>query len=163
MQPQVCRAQFARHLAEEAELLGVLEQQLCHEHQLLTQGDVEGLEGAGGARQRTVAGLLHLEDERRNLCKLLGHAPGQQGLAAILAWCDPEGSLAAAQSECATRSRRCREQNDRNGALVTARLNRVRDMLGMISGGDAAGTYGSRSDARTLPSRPAGRTISITA
>lgn len=163
MQPQTCRAQFGRQMADEAELLGVLEQQLQHEQQLLATNDVEGLERAGGARQQTVARLLQLDDERRGLCRLLGHAPDHTGLAGLLAWCDPEGSLAAAQAECAARARRCREQNERNGALVTARLNRIGGMLGMISGSDTSNTYGTRSNAFAQASRPGGRMISTSA
>ncbi len=163
MQPQACREKFARHLADEIELLGVLEQQLGHEHELLASNDVEGLDKASTARQQTVANLLRLDDERRGLCRVLNLAPDREGLAALVAWCDPQGSLASGQAECATRAQRCREQNDRNGALVSARLTRVSGMLGMIAGGDTrANTYQPHNAARA-GSQAAWRMVSTSA
>jgi flagellar biosynthesis protein FlgN len=164
MQPQACREKFARHLADEILLLEVLEQQLKHEYELLAANDVEGLDKASGARQQTVAQLLRLDDERRSLCRVLNRAPDRDGLAALLAWCDPQGSLAAPQAECATRAQRCRDQNDRNGALVSARLTRVSGMLGMINGSDAkSNTYQPHSAARSTGSQPVSRMVSTSA
>jgi flagellar biosynthesis/type III secretory pathway chaperone len=164
MQPQAVREKFARHLADEIQLLEVLEQQLRHEHELLTTNDVEGLDKASGARQQTVAQLLRLDDDRRGLCRVRNLEPDREGLAALLTWCDPEGSLAVAQAECATRAQRCREQNDRNGALVSARLTRVSGMLGMIAGGDTkANTYQPHSAARGNGSQPVSRMVSTSA
>ncbi len=164
MQPQACREKFARHLADEIQLLEVLEQQLTHEHQLLVTNDVEGLDKASGARQQTVAQLLRLDDERRGLCRVRNLAPDRTGLAALLAWCDPQGSLAVPQAECAVRAQRCRDQNDRNGALVSARLTRVSGMLGMISGTDTrSNTYQPHSAARNAGSQPVSRMVSTSA
>jgi flagellar biosynthesis protein FlgN len=163
MQPQTCRAQFARLISEEAALLVVLEQQLRQEQQLLAGNDVDGLEAAGNARQQSIVSLMRIDDERRSLCRMLGYSPDATGMGQLLAWCDPQGSLASAQSDCAHWSRRCREQNERNGALVTARLNHIRGMLGMISGNDPASTYPMRNDAHAATPRPAGRMISTRA
>lgn len=160
MEPNACRAQFARLLSDEAGLLGVLEDQLRQEHELLVANDVEGLENASGARQDTVAKLLRIDDERCGLARLLGRHPDQVGLAALLAWCDPTGSLAGIQGECAQRAQRCREQNERNGALVTARLNRVTGMLDMLAD-NTSKTYAPHATARS--SAAPGRMLSITA
>jgi flagellar biosynthesis/type III secretory pathway chaperone len=148
-------------LSDEATLLAQLEQQLLHEHQHLAANDVESLENAGGARQQTLAKLLRIDDERNVLCRQLGYGAGHTGLAALLAWCDPRGTLAAAQGDCAQLAQRCRTQNERNGALVTARLGRVTGMLDMLSDNNASRTYDSRL-ARNAAA-PAGRLVSISA
>jgi flagellar biosynthesis/type III secretory pathway chaperone len=161
MDANACRAQFARLLSDEAALLGSLEEQLRHEHELLVGNDVEGLESASGARQDTVAKLLRIDDERRGLARLLGHHPDTVGLAALLTWCDPQGSLAAAQGECAQRAQLCREQNERNGVLVTARLNRITGMLDMLADNTNTKTYAPHSGSRN--SAPTGRMVSLSA
>ncbi len=163
MQPQAAREQFARHLSDETGLLVTLEQQLQHEHELLTSNDVEGLEKASGARQQTVVKLLRIDEERRGLCRARGVSTDALGLATLLAWCDPTGSLAAAQGQCTVHAQRCREQNERNGMLVTARLNRVNGMLGMIAGENKARTYAPRLGARQQAIQPIGRMVSTSA
>lgn len=132
MEPDACRAHLANLLADEAALLAQLGKQLAHEHDLLTRNDIDGLDAAGNARQGTVAAMLRVEEDRRSLCRMLGHPADAAGVAAMLRWCDPAGSLAAAQSEVTERAVQCRAQNDRNGALVSARLARVSGMLGML-------------------------------
>jgi flagellar biosynthesis/type III secretory pathway chaperone len=156
-----CRTQLARLLADEAVLLGQLERQLQDEHRFLAANDVEGLEHAGAARQQTIARLLHLEDERRNLCRAAGRGSDRDALAALFAWCDPQGTLAAAQAECARLAGNCRAQNERNGALVTARLKRVCGMLDMLADTPASGTYQPRASRYAAP--PAGRMVSVSA
>lgn len=162
MEPQDCRERFARCLADETALLAGLEQQLQHEHELLVANDIDGLAAANGARQQTVARLLRVHDERAGLCRARNLPNDVNGLAQLLAWCDPTGSLAEAQSRCAVQAQRCRDQNERNGALVTARLNRVGGMLDMIAGGNNAGTYQPR--AAVAPAiTAAGRLLSTSA
>ena len=76
----------------------------------------------------------------------------------LLHWCDPAGSLAAAYAQVAERAAQCRAQNDRNGALVSARLARVQNMLGMLNMGSLESqTYGAPaggpSNIRAAPGR----------
>lgn len=163
MQPQACRELFARCLAEEIELLASLEQQLLREHELLAANDIEGLESASGTRQQTVAKLLRVDDERRGLCRARNLEADAKGLATLLAWCDATGTLAAPQARCTELAQRCRDQNERNGALVTARLNRVNGMLGMISGDNHSRTYQSGTGARAANLQPMGRMVSTSA
>ena len=145
MDAVACRSQLERLLRDETTLLQVLEQQLDSEHALLKADDIEGLERAGGARQDTVMRLLRLEDERRQLCRLLGKGADPAAVSALLKWCDPQGTLSDTYARCAAQALRCREQNDRNGALVAARLQRVSSMLGALApAGPAAGLYGPR-------------------
>lgn len=164
MDPQACLTQLTRMLAEETSLLGKLAQQLQHEHDLLVANDVEGLEQAADARQSSVAALARLDQDRRSLGRMLGHGADQTGLAAMLSWCDPAGSLATAHANASHKAQLCRDQNDRNGALVNARLNRLNGMLDKF-GGNTAGprTYEARGAARGPVTAPAGRMLSISA
>ena len=83
------------------------------------------------------------------------------GLAALFAWCDPQGTLAAAQSQCIELAGRCRALNERNAALVTARLTRVTGMLDMLGDTPAARTYDPRL--ARVGTVPAGRMVSVSA
>lgn len=154
-------SQLGRLLSEETQLLVELEQQLMKEHEFLAANDVDSLERAGDARQQTVARLLRIDDERRSLCRLTGHDTDRIGLGALLTWCDPAGTLAGAQGEAARRAESCRAQNERNGALVTARLTRVAGMLDMISSNSVTRTY-EPGATRSAPA-PAGRLVSVSA
>jgi flagellar biosynthesis/type III secretory pathway chaperone len=164
MEPKACLMQLARLLADETSLLGTLAQQLQREHELLVANDVEGLEQAADARQKSVVALSRLDQERRSLCRLLGYSADHLGLAALFKWCDPAGSLAAAHAAASDQAQRCREQNDRNGALVNARLNRLSGMLEMMNGGSATSRiYESRGASRSPAAPPAGRMVSTSA
>jgi len=162
MEAQACLTQLANMLADETRLLGELAGQLQREHELLVANDVEGLEQAADARQGSVAGLSRLDHERRNLCRLLGRGTDNAGLAALLKWCDPAGSLTAPLATAAQQAQLCREQNDRNGALVNARLNRLNGMVDRMNGGNQR-TYESRGPSRNGVIAPAGRMVSISA
>jgi flagellar biosynthesis/type III secretory pathway chaperone len=162
MDQPACLSQLSRLLADETTLLGTLEQQLQHEYTLLEANDIENLDQASHVRQRSVADLLRIDDDRRGLCRMLGQSPDQTGLAALLTWCDPEGSLATGLADCAAQAQRCRDQNDRNGALVTARLRRVSGMLGMLNANTSPKTYESRGQGSTS-TMPAGRMVSVSA
>src|SRR5688500_4818951 len=161
MDQPTCRTRLARLLADETALLTQLAQQLQQEHEHLAANDVERLEQAGETRQQTIVKLLRLEDDRRALCRQLGRDMDRNGLALLLAWCDPEGTTAAAQATCTELAGRCRTQNERNGALVTARLPRVTGMLDMLGDSATPRTYDQRF-ARAA-AVPAGRMVSVSA
>ena len=108
---------------------------------------MEGLDKAGTAHQQCIGHILRIEDERRALCRATGRSDDPAGLHSLLAWCDPTGLLMPAMQEYRERTRRCREQNDRNGILVNGRLQRVSSMLNVLDGGAQEGrTYGPGSD-----------------
>jgi len=132
--PVVCRDHLDKLIAEESGALDQLVQLLDREHELLVANDVDGLDRAGQARQTCIAVLMRVEDERRSLCRALNVPADATGLDRLLAWCDPSLSLRRRWAECADRAARCRTLNDRNGALVTARLNRVQGMLEVVTG-----------------------------
>ncbi len=145
MDPAVCREHLSALLAEEAALLEQLETLLTGEASVLQTADIRALEGTTRARQDRMGALARLEEQRGVLCALHGFAADRAGLEALMAWCDPQGTLTECLRDCATRAVRCRDLNDRNGILVTARLKRVQGMLGALTGRPARlDTYGPR-------------------
>ena len=163
--PALCRDSIARLLADEAQWLSLLEQQLSHEHSLITNDDVDGLQEAGTARQSCVSKLVRIEDERMSICRQLGQSADVVGLQAILGWCDPQGSLQAALRNTNQLATRCREQNTRNGMLVSARLQRLSGVVSLLNS-DANtprnSVYG-RSGSSAGAAAAAGRMLSYSA
>jgi flagella synthesis protein FlgN len=130
-------------IAEESGALDQLQTLLDREHELLVANDVDGLERAGQARQTCIGVLMRIEDDRRALCRALNVPADATGLDRLLAWCDPSKALRRRWAECADRATSCRKLNDRNGALVAARLNRVQGMLDIVTGrADQSKVYG---------------------
>jgi len=124
-----------------SELAGLLDR----EYALLVANDVVTLEAAMEERQVALGRLLRIEDERRSLCRMHGHATDLPGLEQILAWCDPRGTLKSLWTQCGQGATRCRELNDKNGALVAARMKRVESLLGVLTGQrPEAPTYGPK-------------------
>ena len=155
MDPVVCRAHLDKLITEESAALDQLQQLLDREHELLVANDIDGLERAGQARQNCVGVLMRVEDERLALCRSLNVPADATGLDRLLAWCDPGKTLRQRWAGCAERATACRSANDRNGALVTARLNRVQGMLEIVTGrADQPKVYG-RQGAFQTPGRPA--------
>jgi flagellar biosynthesis/type III secretory pathway chaperone len=135
-----CRERLATLMAGLNAQLAALEGLLVHEYTLLQSRDADNLELAGTARQQCIGEILRIEDERRALCRAAGRGEDPAGLHSLLAWCDPTGLLMPSIEEYRQRTRRCREQNDRNGILVNARLN-------VPEGGtQGARSYGSGGD-----------------
>ena len=134
MDASLTRDTLSRLLAEENGALGEFESLLDREHGALRSRDIDALEALADARQASLVKLLKIEDERRSLCSMLGYDTDLVGLSRLIAWCDPTRTLVACYDECATRARRCRDLNDRNGVLVGAQIKRVEGLLGAITG-----------------------------
>ena len=134
MDPIVCREHLEKLLVEEANALTRLETLLDREHDLLVANDVEELDRAGEARQACIGELVRIEDERRSTCRMMNVPPDMAGLERLLMWCDPSGSLKSRLADCADRAGSCRAANDRNGALVSARMKKVEGMLDVLTG-----------------------------
>jgi flagellar biosynthesis protein FlgN len=156
-----CRETLATLLSQEISALDQLAALLEREHELLAANDVAALEVAMVERQTCVSSIVRVEDERRSLCRMLGHSTDLPGLERLLAWCDPNGSLKTRWAECASRGARCRNLNDRNGALVNARLKRVESLLGAITGRPPEGSTYSPAGAYSSPT--AGRVLAVEA
>jgi flagellar biosynthesis/type III secretory pathway chaperone len=132
--PTVCREHLEKLLDEELSALTRLATLLDREHEVLLGNDVEELSRAGEAREACVGELLRIEDERRSLCRMMDVPADPAGLERLLAWADPSQNLKRRWAECGRQATRCRERNDRNGALVAARLKRVEGLLGVLTG-----------------------------
>jgi len=145
METETCKAQLARIMAEETRLLNELAPLLEREHAFLQADDAASLESTGRERQKCVAGIYRCDEERRDLCHSTGRAPDLKGLEDLMRWCDPQGTLAAGWAQCAAAAANCRQLNDRNAALVGARLKHVQARLGVLIDGRRDGmTYGRR-------------------
>ena len=146
MDSTLTRDHLARLLAEENTALAEFEALLDREHVALATRDIDALEALADARQSSITRLLKLEDERRGVCSMLGYDTDLSGLAKLIAWCDPQRTLARPYEECAARARKCRDLNDRNGLLVGAQIKRVEGLLGAITGESVTPrAYGPRS------------------
>jgi flagellar biosynthesis/type III secretory pathway chaperone len=157
------RDHLGRLLAEENGALGEFETLLDKEHGALKSRDIDALEALAEARQASVIKLLKIEEERRSLCSMLGFETDLQGLAKLVAWCDPARTLVQRYEECATRAKKCRELNDRNGILVGAQIKRVEGLLGAMTGTSAEPRgYGPRGLSNPYAST-AGKVISAEA
>lgn len=152
-----CRDVLRRIVTDELALLEKLGGLLATEHASVVGNDIDALERSSSARQDCVAALMKLGDERRDLCRMLGKGADVAGLSSLLSWCDPQGELGSLLRVHAERSGACREQNERNGALVGARMARISSRLGLLSGPSAAGSvYGpgaSRAPHVPVPGR----------
>lgn len=134
MDPKVCREHLDRLVTEESGALRRLEVLLDTEHEYLLANDIEELDRAGEARQGCVGALLRIEDERRSLCRMMNLPADPAGIERLLKWCDPSRALHKRWAECVTLAVNCRNRNERNGALVAARLKRVEGMLDVLTG-----------------------------
>jgi flagellar biosynthesis protein FlgN len=137
-----CREKMGKLITEESTGLAQLMDLLEHEHGLLVAGDAVALGTAIIERQRCVARIARVDDERRALCRARNYSLDAQGLESLLRWCDPAGTLSTRWAECAAAAARCRMLNDRNGALVGTQLQHVRARLGtLIQSGRETLTY----------------------
>jgi flagella synthesis protein FlgN len=130
----LCREVLGSLLSQEVGALHELAGLLEREHALLVANDVETLESVMEERQVAVGKLLRAEEERRSLCRMHGREPDAAGIEHLMAWCDPTGTLKSSWTDCANGAARCRELNDRNGALVVARMKRVESLLTVLTG-----------------------------
>jgi flagellar biosynthesis/type III secretory pathway chaperone len=144
--PGLCCESLATLFSQEFSSLNELAGLLEREHALLVANDVETLEKAMQERQVVVGRLLDIEEERRSLCRAHGKPADTTGLAQLIDWCDPRGTLKTRMTDSANGATRCRELNDRNGALVLARMKRVEGLLGALTGQrpEAPATYGPK-------------------
>lgn len=141
----MCRERIGKLIAEETAALRELVELLEREHTHLAANDVAALASAVSEHRRSLARIVRADDERLALCRQLGHSPDARGLEGLIRWCDPGGALAAEWARCASVAAQCRALNDRNGALVGARLKHVQARLAALvrERGETV-TYGRR-------------------
>jgi flagellar biosynthesis protein FlgN len=156
------RDTLGRMLADESAALGEFASLLDKEHGALSCRDINALETLADSRQASVVKLLKIEEERRSLCSMLGYDTDLTGLTKLIAWCDPDRTLAKRYEEYAARARHCRDLNTRNGILVGAQIKRVEGLLGAMTGiSSEPRAYGPRGHAN--PYASAGKVLSAEA
>jgi flagella synthesis protein FlgN len=142
IQPADIRQHLERVLRDEAQLLDELEQLLQREAGIVRGDDATAIETIGGARHRCIDQLTRLDTERTAACRMLSFGTGRAGFEQLLSWCDPGRSLQLRWLENLRLARRCKELNDRNGAVVALKLGQVQRLLATLRGGAAAPVYG---------------------
>ena len=96
MDATLTRDTLGRLLAEENAALAEFEILLDQEHGALAKRDIDALETLADTRQANILRLLKIEEERRSVCGMLGYDQSLQGLAKLIAWCDPARTLGPA-------------------------------------------------------------------
>lgn len=147
-----------RILSEESAGLNELEALLARETQILQGEDVTAIQRIGSERHRCVERLTRLDAERADLCRMLSFGNGLTAIEKLLAWTDPQGQLRARWQSNLQVAGRCREINDRNGAIVAVKLGRVQKRLALLRGSPLPPVYGPRPARHTgLAARDLGR------
>jgi flagellar biosynthesis/type III secretory pathway chaperone len=135
---------LTRILAEERRLLGELESVLQRETEILRGDDAQAIERIGDSRHGYINTLSKLDAERGDTCRMLSFGAGPQGLARLYAWADPSAGLRRDWNLNLELARRCKALNDRNGAIVLAKLARVQQLLGKLRGTNPVPVYSAR-------------------
>jgi len=136
---------LSRLILEETAGLDELAAQLEREHAQLGAPDVQSLNEALAARKQCLLRIARAGEERRALLRSLNLPADVAGLERLIRSCDPAGELRALWNACTVAAARCRGLNDRNGALVSARLQHVQTRLAaLLNGRRDPVTYGRR-------------------
>ncbi|HEX4052001.1 MAG TPA: flagellar protein FlgN [Steroidobacteraceae bacterium] len=146
MSPQRTAIQPAlqRILSEESAGLNELEGLLARETHILQGEDVTAIQHIGSERHRCVERLTRLDAERGDLCRMLSFGSGLTAIEKLLGWADPQGQLQAQWQSNLQVASRCREINDRNGAIVAVKLGRVQKRLALLRGSPLPPVYSPR-------------------
>jgi flagellar biosynthesis/type III secretory pathway chaperone len=126
-------------------LLTELQALLHDEAAILNRNDADGIRHIGSTRQRCVDALTRLDVERADTCRMLSFGQGGGALNRLYQWCDASGALNSKWLANLTVARQCQQLNDTNGAVVTAKLSRVQQLLMVIRGTSAPPVYSARA------------------
>lgn len=132
-------------LDQEAALLARLEALLAEEAETLRGDDFERLERVGQERHGCVGSLMAIDAERRSACRMLGLGEDGPSFESLLDRVDQAGTLKRRWHAGLQVAARCRDRNERNGAVVAARMRRVEALLMAVRGGrdQVAPVYGA--------------------
>lgn len=136
---------LGRILAEESRLLTQLQAVLESETSIVTGEDADAIANIGNNRQRCVDRLTRLGEERCDTSRMLSFGSDPAGLNRMFEWADPSRSLRARWSQNLELARRCKALNDKNGAIVTAKLDRVQQLLHKLRGTNTPVVYSARA------------------
>jgi flagellar biosynthesis/type III secretory pathway chaperone len=135
---------LSRLTAEEAQLLVELETVLEQETDILRGDDAEAIARIGSNRHRCVDRLSRIGTERSDASRMLSFGTDRLGLEQLFDWADPTTALRTRWSKNLELARRCKALNDRNGAIVAAKLDRVQQLLTKLRGATAPSVYSAR-------------------
>jgi flagellar biosynthesis protein FlgN len=154
MDPTVIGDHMRDLLAEEAGLLASLEALLGQETEALRGDELPEIERIGTERHRCVDALMRIDSERRAACRLLGIGDDRVRFEELLDRCDHSGALKTRWHAGLEVAARCKDRNERNGAIVAAKLRRVEALLTTVRGGtdNVVPVYGATGQ-RPLPPR----------
>ena len=145
----VARTEVRQHLdkilSEESELLAELQAVLESETGIVSSDDADAIANIGNNRQRCVDRLTRLGQERSDTSRMLSFGTDAAGLDRMFEWADPSRTLCARWRANLELARRCKALNDRNGAIVTAKLDRVQQLLRKLRGTHAPVVYSARA------------------
>jgi flagella synthesis protein FlgN len=132
-------------LDQEAALLARLETLLAEETDALRGDDFAQLERVGAERHGCVGSLMSIDSERRSACRMLGLGEDGPQFEVLLDRCDRSGRLKQRWRTGLQVAARCKDRNERNGAVVAAKLRRVEALLLTVRGGQdrVAPVYGA--------------------
>jgi flagellar biosynthesis/type III secretory pathway chaperone len=136
--------QLGRILAEESQLLIELQTVLEQETKILCGEDSEAIARIGSNRHRCVDRLSQLGIERLDASRMLSFGTDRIGLEKLHDWADPSRRLRTSWSSNLELARRCKALNDKNGAIVAAKLGRVQKLLGHLRGSTAPPVYSAK-------------------
>jgi len=137
--------QLGRILAEESQLLSELQQVLERETNILCGEDPEAIARIGSNRHRCVDRLSQLGVERLDACRMLSYGNDRTGLSKLHDWADPSGRLRNSWTSNLQLAGRCKALNDKNGAIVAAKLGRVKKLLGHLRGSNPPPVYSAKA------------------
>ena len=135
MDPALLADHMRDLLGQESVLLARLETLLERESDALRGDDLPTIERVGQDRHRCVGQLIQIDSERRLACRMLGYGEDARGFERLLDGCDPAGTLKARWKSGLEIAARCKDRNERNGAVVAAKLRRVEALLMAVRGG----------------------------
>ncbi|HEX4376022.1 MAG TPA: flagellar protein FlgN [Steroidobacteraceae bacterium] len=155
------RADVRRHLeqilTEESGLLVTLQTVLEAETAIVSSEDATAIANIGSNRQRCVDRLFQLGEERSQTSHMLSFGSDPAGLESMFEWADPSRHLRNRWSNNLQLARHCKALNERNGAIVAAKLDRVQQLLQKLRGTAAPAVYSARPSRYTsLGSRDLG-------
>jgi flagellar biosynthesis/type III secretory pathway chaperone len=133
-----------RILTEESQLLVELLSVLERETAIVSGDDAEAIARIGSNRHRCVDRLSRLGIERTDTCRMLSFGDDKIGLNKMFDWADPSRALGGRWSSNLEQARRCKALNDRNGAIVAAKLDRVQQLLGKLRGSSPPVVYSAK-------------------
>jgi flagella synthesis protein FlgN len=147
VRPEDIRAHLQRLLTDEAQQLAKLAALLAGESATLRGDDAEAIERVGTERHDCTTTLARIDAERRDLCRMLSYTGDGAGFERLLHSVDPAGAMRQQWVANLAAARKCKEHNDRNGAMVSVRLNHVQKLLQAIRGGTPPTVYSAQPSA----------------